>query len=109
MLCLKQNTSGLQEQSGRVENGLVDTVAEGKEGVDLERSIDIYTLSCIKQLACGKLIYNTESPDCYSGDLDGRMWGVGKEAQEGGGIILMTDTHYMAKTNKTVYINDPLI
>jgi len=33
-----------------VENGLVGTVREGESGMNEENSINIYTLSCIKQL-----------------------------------------------------------
>ena len=31
-----------------VENGLVDTMRERKNGADWESSIDIYTLPCVK-------------------------------------------------------------
>ena len=33
-----------------VENGFVDTVREGENGMNEENNINIYTLSCIKQL-----------------------------------------------------------
>ena len=29
-----------------IENGLLDTVGKGEDGMNLESSIDIYTLSC---------------------------------------------------------------
>ena len=38
-----------------------------------ESRIDIYTLPCVKQLASGKLLYNTESSALCSDHLDG--WG----------------------------------
>ena len=38
-------------QLTHVENGLVDTVGEGESGANWESSIDIYTLSCVKQIA----------------------------------------------------------
>ena len=44
------------------ENGLVNTVAEGESGTNRESSIDIYTLSCVKYIASGMLLYNTGSP-----------------------------------------------
>ena len=36
-----------------------------------ESSTDIYTLSCVKQIAGEKLLYNTESPAWHSDDLEG--------------------------------------
>ena len=44
-----------------VENGLVDTVEEGERGMNGKGSTDGYTLSCAKQTAGGKLMYNTQS------------------------------------------------
>ena len=43
------------------ENSLVDTVEEEEGGTNWESSINIYTLSCVKQIASGKLQYNTGS------------------------------------------------
>ena len=37
-----------------VKKGLVDTVEEGKGGMNLKNSTDIYTLSCIKQWEADK-------------------------------------------------------
>jgi len=48
------------------ENGLVDPVGEGESGTNGESSIDIYTLSCIKQISDEKLLYNTGSPAWHS-------------------------------------------
>ena len=45
-----------------VENGAVDTEREGESGTNGKSSINVYTLSCIKQIACEKLVYNTRSP-----------------------------------------------
>ena len=45
-----------------VENGLVDTVGEGKSGMNRESSLDIYILPCVKEIAGEKLLYNTGSP-----------------------------------------------
>ena len=47
-----------------VENGLVDTVREGDSGTNGESSINIYTLPCVKQIACEKLVckHSTGSP-----------------------------------------------
>ena len=44
-----------------VEDGLVGTVREGEVGTNWESSIEIYTLPCVKQIASGKLLYNTGS------------------------------------------------
>ena len=46
----------------RLENGLVGTVGKGKNGMNGESSIDIYTLPCVKQIAGEKLLYETGSP-----------------------------------------------
>ena len=42
--------SQLKEFGGdsNIENGLVDTVREGKSGMNRESSIDIYTQPCVK-------------------------------------------------------------
>lgn len=40
-----------------------------------KRSIDIYTVSCVKQIAGGKLLYNTGTPTLVlSDDLDVWDW-----------------------------------
>ena len=39
---------------------------ERKDGKNRESSIDIYTLSYVKQLANGKLLYNSGSPPWHS-------------------------------------------
>ena len=41
-----------------VENGLVDTVGEGENGMNGENSINIYTVSCVKLIAGKKLLHN---------------------------------------------------
>jgi len=59
-------------------------------------STDIYTLSCVKHIASGKLLYNTGSPAwCSVMTWRGGM-GEGKEAQEG------EDTH--THTHTYIYI-----
>ena len=40
----------------------VDTAGEGKGRANLEIIIDIYTPTCVKQIAKEKLLYNTGSP-----------------------------------------------
>ena len=45
-----------------VENGRVDTAKEGEGGENWENGIDIYTLSCVKQLVNGKLLNNPVGP-----------------------------------------------
>ena len=44
-----------------IENGLGDTVGEGLNGRNGERSINIYALSCVKRIVGGKLMYNTRA------------------------------------------------
>ena len=44
-----------------VENGLVDTVGKGEGGINWESNIDIYILSCRKQIDSAKLLNNTGS------------------------------------------------
>ena len=43
-----------KELMNLVKKGLVDTVEEGKGGMNLKNSTDIYTLSCIKQWEADK-------------------------------------------------------
>ena len=45
-----------------VVHGLVDTVREGKGGMNGKSSINMYTLLCVKQIAGGKLLYNAGGP-----------------------------------------------
>ena len=40
----------------------MDTVREGKGGMNGKSSINMYTLSCVKQIAGGKLLYNAGGP-----------------------------------------------
>ena len=42
-------------------NRHVDTVGEGESGINGESSINIYTLSCVKWMAGGKILYHTGS------------------------------------------------
>ena len=75
-----------------VENGLVDTVREGKSGMNGESSINTHTLSCVKRIADEKLLYNKGSPIWCSVMAKRVGWREGMEAQEGGEIcIIMAD------------------
>ena len=49
-----------------IENRLVNIVGGGKSGTNGESSINIYTLLCVKQMAGGKLLYDTGSPAWHS-------------------------------------------
>ena len=54
------------------ENRLVDTVREGEGGTNWESTMEMYTLSYVKQIASGKLPYNTGSSNQrYLEDCDG--------------------------------------
>ena len=66
----------------------MDTVGEGKSGMNRESSLGIYILLCIKEIAGEKLLYNTESPTCD--DLGGRLRG-GKEGSRGRGYMYKYD------------------
>ena len=46
----------------------------------------MYTLACVKQITCGKLLYNTGSPALHSGTTWKGGLGEGREAHEGGNI-----------------------
>ena len=52
----------MQGRNGDSENGLVDTVGEGKSETNGEISINIYTLSGIRWIAGEKLLCSTRSP-----------------------------------------------
>ena len=45
-----------------VVHGPADTGREGEGGMNGKSSINMYTLSCVKQVAGGKLLYNTGGP-----------------------------------------------
>ena len=49
-----------------IKNGLVGSAREGEEGKNRESSIDVYMLSRVKQIANGKLLYNSGSPPWHS-------------------------------------------
>ena len=50
----------------------MDTIREGKSGTNGESRIDIYTLSCVKQIANKKLLYNNREPSLVlCDDLEG--------------------------------------
>ena len=56
----KSNMQG-RNRDADIENGLVDTAGEGEWGTNLESSIEIYILPCVKQIASGKLLYKRGS------------------------------------------------
>ena len=58
----------LQGRNGHtdVKNGFVDVVGKGESGMNGERSINIYTLSCVKWTAGEKFLYNTGSSAWHS-------------------------------------------
>ena len=70
-----------------VENRLVGTARKGEGRMNWESSIDIYTQSCVKQIASGKLLNNTRSPVwCSVMPERGRM--RGGEVREGRDIYI---------------------
>ena len=71
-----------------VENRLVDSVGEGENGIHRENSIDMYTLSCVKQIASGKLLYSTGSSAwCSVMTLRGEMEGGWEGGSRGRGYM----------------------
>ena len=83
-----------KENSKRLpgENRLVGTAGEVKDGMEWESIIDIFTLSCVKQLV--------GTCDITQGAQTGALWwpraeqyGVGMEAGEGGKGYTHTHTH----------------
>ena len=56
-----------------VEHEFVDTMGEGEGGMNGESGIDIHTLSCVKQITSGNLLYNTGSSAQCCDDPEG--WG----------------------------------
>jgi len=46
----------------KMQNELVDPVGEGEGVINGESSTDVCTLSSVKQVTGGKLLYNTGSP-----------------------------------------------
>ena len=64
--------------------GLVDTAGEGERERNWESSIDIYTLSCVKELVGS---FHTTQGGCslaLCDDLEGWDEGERRDAQEGG-------------------------
>ena len=79
-----------------LENRLVDTFGEGEVGMNSESSIETYTLTYVKWIASGNLLYDTGSSNSVLCDnLEGWDWvGGGREVSEGGDIsIPMADSH----------------
>ena len=62
----------------------MDSVGEGEGGTNQEIRIDIYTLSCIKQIASGKWLYSTgSSVQCSVGTWRDGMGVGGRLKREG--------------------------
>ena len=59
----KSNMQGRNRDTD-IENGLVDAAGEGEWGTNLESSIEIYSLPCVKWIASGKLLYKTGRASC---------------------------------------------
>ena len=51
-----------RNENADIEDGLMDTAGEGETRRNWDSSIDIYTLSRVKQITSGKLLYNIGSP-----------------------------------------------
>ena len=79
-----------------LENRLVDTFEEGEVGMNWESSIETYTLTYVKWIASGNLLYDTGSSNSVLCDnLEGWDWmGGGREVSEGGDTsIPVADSH----------------
>ena len=71
-----------------IEYKLVDPAGEGEGRTNRESSTDIYTLSCVRQIASGKLLCSTGSPTwCSVMTQRGEMgW---EETHEGGVVRIL--------------------
>lgn len=65
----------------------------------------------VKQIASGKLVYNTGNPAWCSvtSQGDGMGVGVGRQAQEGRDIVMTNSSYPTAEINTTSYSNYPPI
>ena len=83
----------------------MDTVGEGEGGTNQEIRIDIYTLSCIKQIANGKLLYSTgSSARCSVMTSMGKMgrWGWGKrESKREGNYVYIQLAYFVVQQKPT--------
>ena len=86
-----------------VEDALVDTMGEGDSGTNDEGSFNMHTISCIKQIADGKLLCNTGGAAWWSVMTPRGGVGEEREAQEEGGIciIMASSPCCMAEPNTT--------
>ena len=71
-----------KEWRRRYREQTVDTTGEGKSGTNGESSIDIYTLSCVRQTANKKLLYNNREPSLMLCD-DLKGWDGGQGGGKG--------------------------
>ena len=75
----------------------MDTSGKGDGGMNDKNSIDIYMLSCMKEITGEKLLSTTGSSVWHSVRPRGVEWGESKESQEGGYtyiyIYIYTHTH----------------
>ena len=89
-----------------IENRCTDTVGEREGGMSWERSIDIYTLPRVKQIASGKMLYSTGSSAWALWWPRGVRWGEGREARRGGCMYTYLDSlRSIAETNTTLQSN----
>ena len=62
-----------------IQNRLMDTVGEGEGGMNWESSMEMHTLSCVKEIANGKLLHRASNSAWCSWNLqDGMGWEVGQ-------------------------------
>ena len=94
-----------------VENRLVSTTGKGEGRENWESSTDVYTLSYVKEIANGKLLYNTGSPVWHSVMTYQGGMRVVRETQEGGYtcIHIADSCCCMVETNMTLQSNYPPI
>ena len=63
--------AGIKTQTQR----LVDPVGDGEDGINKENSTEIYSLSYVKQIVNGKLLYNTQAQHSTLWQPRGVGWG----------------------------------
>ena len=77
----------------------VDTVVEGEGGTHWVVRIDVYTLTCVKQVASGKLLYSARGSDRCS--VKTWMGVVGGRLRREGLYIYIGLIHFLVRQNLT--------
>ena len=85
-----------------VENWVVDTLGKGGGGTNWESSIDIYSLSCVRQTVSGKLLNNTGSQPGALWWPPGAEWGKEKEKSKGRNLYMQLWLNWIVVQQKLI-------